>query len=177
MHDPRSEVQLFVSEVECLLSRSFVTRFREQDVCFSDSESLDTSPSIEQLEAFVLHFRKFLQENDRVAITRIRAHFEALMPAKEIMAEWTQLQTVFDEMKDSKAIVNRDLSLRDVFRARTFGDLSHLDNKQQKRHAMLSSTPQSEALYRFEYSTLLAETAELLEHMARLCKQFLGEPA
>lgn len=160
-----------------MLSRSFITCLLEQDVCFSDRASLDNSPSIEQLEAFVLHFRKFLQENDRVAIIRAREHFKALMPPKEIMDEWLEIQSTFDGMKESKSIVNHDLSLRDIFRARTYGDLSHLDIKQQTKHATLSATPQSEALYRFEYSMFLAETAELLEHMSRLCKQALGSLA
>lgn len=177
MVDPRGEIQLFICEVDRLLSRSFVAQFRERDVCFSESSDLDNSPTIEQLESFVLHFRKFWQSNDRVSIVCVRKHFDALKPSPAARMEWEQLHTVFDEMKASNAIVKRSLSLGKLFEARTYGDLSHLGADKRLVHVELSATPQSEALYRFEFSTFLAETAELLEQMACLCKQVMGEVA
>ena len=62
-----------------------------------------------------------------------------------------------------------DLSLLDLFRARTFGDLSHLDSKKQLLHQKLSSTSQLDALYRFEYYTFLSEAGEVIAEMASLC--------
>jgi hypothetical protein len=63
--------------------------------------------------------------------------------------------------------------LLDLFKARTFGDLSHLDPKKQALHQKLSSTGQLDGLYRFEYYTFLFEAGELIADMANLCVKLL----
>ncbi|QZZ20740.1 hypothetical protein J5X98_04680 [Leptothermofonsia sichuanensis E412] len=88
----------------------------------------------------------------------------------------------FEELIEAKALTGRvithvpdipDLSLLDLFKARTFGDLSHLDPKKQLLHQKLSSTSQLDALYRFEYYTFLSEAGEFIAEMADLCARLL----
>jgi hypothetical protein len=96
--------------------------------------------------------------------------------------EWNMVYKAFEELIEAKALTGRvithvpdipDLSLLDFFRARTFGDLSHLDPKKQLLHQKLSSTSQLDALYRFEYYTFLSEAGELIAEMADLCAKLL----
>lgn len=88
----------------------------------------------------------------------------------------------FEELIEAEALTGRvithvpdipDLSLLDLFKARTFGDLSHLDPKKQLLHQKLSSTSQLDALYRFEYYAFLSEAGELISEMAGLCVRLL----
>lgn len=84
-------------------------------------------------------------------------------------------------MIEAKALTGRvmthvadipDLSLLDLFKARIFCDLSHLDPKKQLLHQKLSSS-QLDALYRFEYYTFLSKAGELIAEMADLCARLL----
>lgn len=92
--------------------------------------------------------------------------------------DWSTLYISFQELLEAKALTGRvithvpeipDLSLLDLFKARTFGDLSHLDFKKQALHQKLSSTGQLNGLYRFEYYGFLFEAGELIAEMADLC--------
>lgn len=65
------EFELFVEEAYRLTNKSFYKNYLNIDVGFSLNRELDTSPNIEQLKSYVLHFRKFLQPNDRVYVYRI----------------------------------------------------------------------------------------------------------
>jgi hypothetical protein len=100
----------------------------------------------------------------------------------DFLDEWNMVYKTFEELIEAKALTGRvithvpdipDLSLLDLFRARTFGDLSHLDSKKQLLHQKLSSTSQLDALYRFEYYTFLSETGEIVAEMADLCARLL----
>jgi hypothetical protein len=88
----------------------------------------------------------------------------------------------FEELIEAKALTGRvithvpdipDLSLLELFKARTFGDLSHLDPKKHLLHQELSSTSQLDTLYRFEYYTFLSEAVKPIAEMADLCARLL----
>lgn len=96
--------------------------------------------------------------------------------------EWNTVYTTFQELLETKALTGRviihaleipDLSLLDLLKARTFGDLAHLDLKNQALHQKLSSTGQLDGLYRFEYYSFLFEAGELIAEMADLCTGLL----
>jgi hypothetical protein len=100
----------------------------------------------------------------------------------DFLNKWNIVYKAFEELIEAKALTGRvithvpdisDPSLLDLFKARTFGDLSHLDSKNQLLHQKLSSTSQLDALYRFEYYTFLSEAGELIAEMAGLCARLL----
>jgi hypothetical protein len=100
----------------------------------------------------------------------------------DFLNEWNTVYKTFEDLIETKALTGRvithvpdipDLSLLDLFKARTFGDLSHLDPKKQLLHQKLSSTNRVDELYRFEYYTFLSEAGELIAEMADLCARLL----
>lgn len=97
-------------------------------------------------------------------------HYVSELARKHIhlLDEWNFLYKTFDEFINAKALTGRvinhvpdipDMKLIDLFNARTFGDLSHLDPKKQRLHQKLSSTTQLNGLYRFEYYNFLVVLA------------------
>ncbi len=100
-----------------------------------------------------------------------------------MLDNWDDVYTTFQEFLNAKALTGKaishvlsipDLSLLDLFRARTFGDLSHLDPRKQALHQQLSATKQLDGLYRFEYYSFLFEAGELIVEMANLCTELLS---
>ncbi|MCU0568022.1 MAG: hypothetical protein MUF49_15655 [Oculatellaceae cyanobacterium Prado106] len=178
------ELRLFINEAKRLTSKSFYQHFNSgEDICFSDDSIPENPPTIEQLEAYLLHFRKFIQKNDRICIHTANQHiYELAQEQTSFLDEWNARYTTFQSLLEAKALTGRvitntaeilDLSLLDLFRARTFGDLSHLDPKKQALHHKLSSSSTLEGLYKFEYYSLLFEAGELIAEMADVCTRLL----
>ena len=75
------ELKLFVEESQRLANKSFYKNFLNIDVGFSPNSEFETSPNVEQLESYVLHFRKFLQPNDRIYVYKmnnlVRSHIKS----------------------------------------------------------------------------------------------------
>ncbi|WAL60772.1 hypothetical protein [Thermocoleostomius sinensis] len=181
---PVNELELFITEVNKLTSKSFYQHFSSsEEIEFSHGSLPENTPAVEQLESYLLHFRKFIQKNDRVCVCLVNQHVNELAKNQSnFLNKWNIVYKTFEELIEAKALTGRvithvpdipDLSLLDLFKARTFGDLSHLDPKKQLLHQKLSSTSQLDALYRFEYYTFLSEAGELIAEMADLCARLL----
>jgi hypothetical protein len=183
--DTTERLELFITEAKRLEDRSFYQHFKSgEEICFSDDSSLENIPTVEQMESYLLHFRKFIQKNDRVYIHRINQAVHELAKGKNVcLNEWNELYITFEHFLDAKALTGRvitqtpeipNLSLFELFKTRTYGDLSHLNSKKQALHQKLSSTNHLDSLYRFEYYTFLSEAGELIVEMAGLCKCLIG---
>jgi hypothetical protein len=181
---PVNELELFITEANRLTSKSFYQHFNSgEEIGFSDGSLPENTPTVEQLESYLLHFRKFMQKNDRVYFCLVNQYVNELAKNQtNFLNEWNMVYETFEEMLEAKALTGRvithvpdipDLSLLDLFKARTFGDLSHLDPRKQLLHQKLSSTSQLDGLYRFEYYTFLSEAGELIAEMADLCVRLL----
>lgn len=182
-YSPVEELKLFITEAKRLVTKSFYQNFNSgEEIGFSDGSCPENTPTVEQLESYLLHFRKFIQKNDRICVHRVSQYVYALATNQAILDEWNTVYTTFQELLEAKALTGRvinhvleisDLTLLDIFKTRTFGDLSHIDPKKQVLHQKLSSTDQLDALYRFEYYSFLFEAGELIAEMANLCTGLL----
>ena len=181
---PINELELFITEAYRLTAKSFYQNFNSgEEIGFSDGSLPENTPTVEQLESYLLHFRKFIQKNDRVYFYLVNQYVNELaINQTDFLNEWNMVYDTFEGLLKARALIGRvithvpnipDLSLFDLFKARTFGDLSHLDPKKQLLHQKLSSTSQLDALYRFEYYTFLSEAGELIAEMADLCARLL----
>lgn len=184
-HSAIEELALFVDEAKRLTTRSFYQHFiAEEAICFSDDPSIENVPTVEQLESYLLHFRKFVQKNDRVCIHTVNQYFHELAADQDVLlGSWKGLYATFQEFSEAGALTGRiithdasipDLTLLDIFKIRTFGDLSHLDSRKQKLHQQLS-VQQLEGIYRFEYYNFLFEAGEIIVDMANLCKELIQQ--
>lgn len=180
-----AELKLFIAEAERLSSRSFYQHFRTgEDICFSDGSVPENTPTVEQMESYLLHFRKFIQKNDRVSIYKVNQYVQELANGQDVfLKNWDKFYTTFQEFSEAKILTGRvitpvpalqEISLLDLFKARTFGDLSHIDPKKQTLHQKLSATKQLEGFYRFEYYSFLSEAGELIVEMAALCTDLIN---
>ncbi len=183
-YPPEEELRLFVIEAKRLVNKSFYQHFNSgEEIGFSDGSVPENTPTLEQLESYLLHFRKFIQKNDRVYVHFVNQYVRELARDQPVLiSHWNTVYITFQELLEAKALTGKvithvseipDLSLLDLFKARTFGDLSHLDPKKQALHQKLSSTGQLDALYRFEYYGFLFEAGELIAEMADFCIRLL----
>jgi hypothetical protein len=179
------DLKLFIAEAKRLKDKSFYQHFHSgEEIGFSDGSLPDDAPTVEQMESYLLHFRKFMQPKDCVCYRHVNENVRELAKGQNvILNEWDELHTTFQEFLKTKALTGRvityvpeipDLSILKLFKARTYGDLSHLNSKEQALHQKLSSTNQLDGLYRFEYYNFLSEAGEFIVEMADLCSILLA---
>jgi hypothetical protein len=142
---PVNELELFITEANRLTSKSFYQVLNSgEEIGFSNRSFPENTPIVEQLESYILHFRKFIQKKDRVYFRLVNQYANDLaIHQTNFLDEWNMVYKAFEELIEAEALTGRvithvpdipDLSLLDLFRARTFGDLSHLDSKKQLLH-------------------------------------------
>jgi hypothetical protein len=62
---PINELKLFITEARRLTNKSFYQVLNSgEEIGFSDGSLPENTPTVEQLESYLLHFRKFIQKND-----------------------------------------------------------------------------------------------------------------
>ena len=179
------ELALFVSEVHRLTSKSFYVFYSNNEVSYSNGTVQDNVPDEEQVESYVLHLRKFMQRKDRVSVSKMHNYIRTnFSNRREIVRNWNRIFSEFNRLLNSRSLIGRvnipgnehsPVSLRDIFQAKTYGDLSHLGKAKRKLHNELSANPAIESLYRMDYGDLLFEAGELIAEMAKLCEELLLE--
>jgi hypothetical protein len=179
------ELELFAFEVNRLTSKSFYAFYSNNEVGFSDGTVQENTPDEEQVESYVLHIRKFMQRNDRVSVSKVDKYVcTNFSNRRDIIKKWKQIYSEFNRLLNSQSLVGRvcipgnehsPISMKEIFQAKTYGDLSHLDKTKRKLHSELSAKPTIEGLYRMSYLDLVFEAGELLSEMAKLCNGLLSE--
>ncbi|MFU8691627.1 hypothetical protein ACNA6I_17465 [Rossellomorea sp. FS2] len=167
----KSDIELFILEAKRLTSKSLYKFFQENEVVFSDGSVEENVPDIEQLEAYVLHLRKFLQANERVFVPRIRKICNKILYDNEIdSTKLNQFYDVYQQMFKSKSILKiNNLTLEDILNARLYGDLSHLNEENRILYSSLIEDSNKKAIYNLEFTTLLVEAGEIILEMAIVC--------
>ena len=179
------ELALFVSEANRLTSKSFYVFYSNNEVGFSNGTVQENTADEEQVEAYVLHLRKFMQKNDRVSVSKVDNYVRTnFSNRRDIIKKWRQAFNEFNRLLNSKSLIGRgdilgnehsSVLLKDIFQAKTYGDLSHLDKTKRKLHSELSANPTIEGFYRMGYHDLLFEAGELISEMAKLCSGLLSD--
>src|SRR5689334_3144700 len=125
-YSPVEELKLFITEAKRLVTKSFYQNFNSgEEIGFSDGSLHENTPTVEQLESYLLHFRKFIQKNDRICVHRVSQYVYALAKDQDILNEWNTVYTTFQDLLEAKALTSRvinhvpeipDLTLLDIFK-------------------------------------------------------------
>lgn len=179
----KEELILFINEAQRLTLKSFYQYYRNNGICVSDGSVPENTPNIEQIEAYVLHFRKFIQKNERVSVDKINGYVtDYLFHDKVKMNRWNEIYETFKNIFDSPSLIGRvnlpgneheEVSIGDLIQANLYGDLSHLNKNKRILHEELLANKILCGLYQFEFITILFEAGELISMMSDFCNELL----
>ncbi len=179
----REELVLFINEAQRLTLKSFYEFYRNNGIRVSDGSVPENIPSTEQVEAYVLHFRKFIQKNDRVSVDKINGYItDYLSHDADKMKIWNEIYGTFKSIFNSPSLIGRvnlpgneheEISIDDLIQAKLYGDLSHLDKNKRVLHEELIVNKTLEGLYKLEFITFLFEAGELILIMSNFCNELL----
>ena len=183
----RDALSLFTEKSEKLLSLSFTksvlageTGVRVSGGTGKETEVERRGPSEEAIDAFILTFRFFIQDNES---TSFRSLHDTVLDDPGLSDGWKQeflrVRTELNHYLDGPLGMNliwngKPVSCRrevlDVF---VYGGLAHANARKRKIFEKWKSNPVFFALLQFELVNTLFEALRAIAYISRLCKQEL----
>ena len=187
MHEDAIEtLRVFVEKVERLQALSLVRTLVEKrsSVKFSwtaESGALEmnlTGPDAEQVEAFVLTMRLFMQDNDRISIRRVSGLYENLPISEDLKRYFAMNRANLNQSLDRTCMIaiNGDHpTLREILETVLYGQLSHLTETHRQRYRAWVEAPLARGMIDFEFVGVLVLFLRTLAAMAEINRRAVAE--
>ena len=141
-------------------------------------KELENLPSEEQVEAYVLHLRKFIQRNDLVNIENIGKSVRKYLYQNKIDTEqWNILISRYKQMIKSQSLLNKyiiniqNLTYYDSVSAKIYGDLAHLTEEKRELYNKICKMDLTHKLHDLEFYDFLTDTGEIIIEMSRFLEE------
>lgn len=187
MHEKEIErLRLFIAKVEKLQGLSLVKSLIDNGSSFTVSWSQESAalnyetvgPSQEQLDAFVLTIRLFIQNNDAVSIHNIAALVESLPSTSELNDYFAKHRANLNAYLDSSGMLvfgTDRPTKREILETVIYGHLSHLEESRRKRYGSWTSVPMMQELVSFEFVGVLVVLLRTLSSMAEIARRIVWQ--
>jgi hypothetical protein len=179
-------LKLFVEKVERLQSLSLVGSLVERGSRLTFSWTAESGaltlaaagPEGEQVEAFVLTMRLFMQDNDQISLRNMARLYEGLPVAEELRKYFAMHRANLNQSLEARCMlsVNGDHpTRREVLETVLYGQLSHLTPSLRERYLSWVQVPMAGAVIDFEFVGVLVLFLRTLGVMAEICRRALAE--
>jgi len=181
-----ARLTLFIHKVERLQSLSLVRTLLEGGSSFSiswtaDSGAVDlavTGPDAEQIDAFVLTMRLFIQNNDQISLHNMARLYEGLPISERLKQNFTMHRGHLNESLQRRCIlsINEDNpTMGEVLETILYGQLSHLDPDKRQRYLTWAQFPMAGSIIHFEFVGVLMQFVRTLVALAANARCALAE--
>jgi hypothetical protein len=147
-----NKLNLFIEKVKRLQSLSLVSTLLEKGSSFRLSWTAEsgalrlavTGPEAEQIEAFTLTMRLFMQDNDQISLRNMSMLYELLPMSAELKQYFAMHRANLNEALDRRCMVNVNgdhPTWREVLETVLYGHLSHLIPAHRARYLAWVQVP------------------------------------
>lgn len=179
--ESKRTLELLIAKVDKLSNYSFFTENRELQFSISvDKDNIKSTlkgPTNEQIDAILLTFRLFIQDNDRISLAKL-AKTVALdssvtnMWKEEFNKSRNAINDFLDALPAIQAEINGQLisSRREIMNVFIYGDLSHMKENKQKKFEEWVSFPPNKALLKFYFIDIIQTVFNIIFYLATISK-------
>lgn len=179
-------MRLFIDKVEKLTSLSLVTSLIENGSSVHMSvtkesgvlEIATVGPTGEQVDAFVLTIRMFMQDNDRISIRHTSNVVDGLPVSDHLRKYFRKHRDNLNQYLDASAIFALSTdhpTRREVFDTVLYGNLSHLEATKVARYQAWVTDGILKHLVDFEFIGVIKMFLRTLYAMAEICRRTIWE--
>ncbi len=164
-------MQLFNEKAEKLMKLSFVEALSvpnagvtlngsQKDDGTFEIKSVRRGPSREAIDAFVLTFRFFIQDNESSSFRNIAAVYDTAALDQELKERFQSARHAVNKMLDSPNLLHishngLDLTNREIMLVFIYGGLAHANPEKHKRFQEWMSFPPAAALFENCFTLIL----------------------
>lgn len=187
MHEEAIDIlNLFVEKVERLQSSSLIRTLLKNGsrLVFSwtdQSGILRTTlsgPHTEQVDAFVLTIRLFMQDNDRISIRNAAKLHDSLPVSADLNKYFAMHRANLNQFLEGHSMIGIDgdrPTRREVLETVIYGHLSHLDQAKRQRYQAWMANPMAGSVIDFEFVGVLDMFLRTLVVMAEINRRAVAE--
>lgn len=170
-----NRLKLFNEKAERLLSTRFVEFIRREKrfsfkLHYERKKGIEAStklPDQDAIDAFVLTFRYFIQNNEKCSFGNLaKTYSESSIPT-EMRKEYFETRNRLNEYLDSPSSL-RPLTRKRVLDIFVYGGLAHANPKKKKIFDKLRENAINRGIAELEFASILFETLRIIRHMAEL---------
>jgi hypothetical protein len=128
-------------------------------------------PNDEAIDAFVLTFRFFIQDNEQSSFRNMAAIYEHLPISEERKEEFKVARKRLNDFLDSNSFLNIDgvlLPYRHILDTFVYGGLSHANEKKKKEYDLWMLNPFSNPIVTNEFVVTLARVFDVIVYVRNL---------
>jgi hypothetical protein len=184
-HDYLTAVKLFNEKYEKLRRCSFYRRVFGQKTGVTISKKVDKplkvkrrGPSEEAIDAFVLTFRFFIQDNDKSSFRNIAKIYDSLPISRQKKSLFKLIRKRLNEFLDSESMLKlnkKPLIYRYVLDIFMYGGLSHANIKKKEKYDQWMSYPGFNQLIMNEFVFILGNVMNFITYIRNLNDEVIKE--
>lgn len=137
-------------------------------------------PKDEAIDAFVLTFRFFIQDNEKSSFRNMAAIYEGLPISEEKKGNFKEARTYINDVLDSKTFLNIDgltLTYRHILETFIYGGLSHANENKKKEYDLWMLNPFSNQILTNEFVYILGHLFSVISYIRNLNTEVIKELA
>jgi len=184
-------LQLFNEKAEKLMQLSFIKALgapntgvtisgKRKDDGTWEGKSERRGPSLEAIEAFVLTFRFFIQDNERSSLRNVAAVYDAATIDQELPERFKSGRDGVNKLLDSPNLLNisyNDVRLtnREIMDVFIYGGLGHANLEKEKRFKEWMAFPPTAALFEACFALILGHVLNAITFIAGVNREAIEE--
>lgn len=175
-------LRLFNEKAEKLKRLSFLDQIRHSDSGITismqrvDEKSFNVQqerrrPAEEAIDAFVLTFRYFIQDNEVTSFRKMQQHYDEAPIDPSLKQKFTQLRKEVNEYLDGETNINSDgevLTRRKIMYTFVYGGLSHANEEKRRLWKTWMGNPFAAVMYEHEFAVVLSDIHVAIEMIKRM---------
>jgi hypothetical protein len=180
-------LRLFNEKAEKLKRLSFLEQIRHPDSGITismqrvDEKSFNVKqerrgPAEEAIDAFVLTFRYFIQDNEMTSFRKMQKHYDDAPIDPSLQQKFTQLRKEVNEYLDGETNINSDgeiLTRRKIMDTFVYGGLSHANEEKRRLWKTWMGNPFAAVMYENEFVVALSDIHVAIEMIRQMNEEAL----
>jgi hypothetical protein len=133
-------------------------------------------PPEEAIDAFVLTFRYFIQDNEVTSFRKMQQHYDEAPIDPSLKQKFTQLRKEVNEHLDSETNINSDgenLTPRKIMDTFVYGGLSHANEEKRRLWKAWMNNPFASTMYENEFAVVLSNIHIAIEMIRKMNEEAL----
>lgn len=172
---------LFVEKADKLKNSNFVTRLVENSgVNLSAAVGKPTTvtrrgPDDENIEAFILTFRFFIQDNESISLRKIKNAFYSNLATEEEKNNYKEARNSLDQYLDGNTMfnINGMITRRELMDVFIYGGLSHANQKKKVKYDSWMGSSILAPFMQNEFSVIIYEVLNVIVFIRNQCESIL----
>ena len=132
----------------------------------------------ESIEAFVLTFRFFIQDNEIISLRNIKDIFQSNTVPENVKLSFTQAKDQLNSFLNGNTMtlinINGSMKRRDIMDTFIYGGLSHANIEKKEIYDQWIKNPVLSPFMQNEFSVILYQVLNTILHISSLCENMLN---